>query len=61
MQLPTDRLAIRPTEAAKLCGISRSEFYRLLDEGEIPSRRHRGKRLVFLRDLQAWLEGLEAA
>lgn len=61
MQLPTDRLAIRPTEAAKLCGISRSEMYRLLDEGEIPSRRHRGKRLVLVRDLHAWVEGLDVA
>lgn len=56
-----DVLALRPTEAARLCGISRAEFYRLLDTGEIPSRRHGRKRLVLMRELRAWLESLAEA
>ncbi|WP_315763094.1 MULTISPECIES: helix-turn-helix domain-containing protein [unclassified Bradyrhizobium] len=53
---PDERLAYRPAEAARLIGYSRSGFYLLLSNGELPSFKHGRKRLIRRSDLLAFME-----
>ncbi|HEY8743812.1 MAG TPA: helix-turn-helix domain-containing protein [Chloroflexota bacterium] len=46
-----DKIAVRPTEAAKLLGISRSFLYELLKAGEIESIRLGAARLIPVQSL----------
>ncbi|WP_316214459.1 helix-turn-helix domain-containing protein [Bradyrhizobium sp. SZCCHNR2035] len=48
---PDERLAYRPAEAARLIGYSRSGFYLLLSNGELPSFKLGRKRLIRRSDL----------
>jgi excisionase family DNA binding protein len=51
----TDPLLLRPAEAARLLGISRSKLYELLMEGEIPTI-HIGRSVrIPLAQLRAWV------
>ena len=56
----TDRLLLTVTEAAEAVGIGRSTLYLLLASGAIPSVRIRGKRLIRVTDLHAFVGDLPA-
>jgi excisionase family DNA binding protein len=51
----TERLMLRPTEAADAIGVSRSKAYELIAAGEIPSVRVGGCVRVPVAALQAWI------
>jgi excisionase family DNA binding protein len=55
---PTPPLAVRPAEAARLLGVSRSHLYELLAAGRIRSRMDGAARLIRYADLVAFLDGL---
>lgn len=55
MNEPTQRLMLRPTEAADAIGVSRSKAYELIASGEIPSIRVGGCVRVPLAALQEWI------
>jgi excisionase family DNA binding protein len=55
-----DRLAYRPTEAAKALGVSRSQIYELMAQGVLPYAQLGGVRLIrrqALDDLLVRLQG----
>ena len=52
-----ERLAVSVSEAARLLSISKSTFYRLVQEGKAPAIRVTEKRLIVpVAALQAWLQ-----
>jgi len=51
----TDRLMLRPTEAAEALGVSRSKTYQLLASGELPSVRLGGCLRVPVAALHEWI------
>jgi excisionase family DNA binding protein len=53
-----DRLALRPTEAAMLLGVSPATIRRMVAGGEIPSVLLRGSRRIPRHALIAWLDEL---
>jgi predicted DNA-binding transcriptional regulator AlpA len=62
-ELP-DRLAYRPAEAARACGVSRSTFYDWLNRGLAPRPIHAregGATLILASSLRRWLEASERA
>lgn len=52
----TDRLMLRPAEAADAIGISRTKAYELISRGEIPSVKVGGCVRVPVLQLKAWIE-----
>ena len=54
-------LAVRPREAARLIGVSRAHFTKLLKAKKIPSRRDGSARLILREDLIAYVKGLPGA
>jgi excisionase family DNA binding protein len=58
-ETPIERLSLRPAEAAQTIGISLRSLRRLLADGTIPSFTVAGRtRLIRMRDLREWLDGL---
>ena len=57
----SERLAYPVPEACALGGWSRSKMYELFKSGELRSVRRAGRRLVLRADLEAFLQGEEAA
>jgi excisionase family DNA binding protein len=55
----TERLALRPEEAAAALGISRAKVYQLLASGEIPSFKLGGNRRVHPDALSAYVARLQ--
>ena len=55
--LNSDRLALRPTEAADLIGVSRSTMYGLIAARAIPSVKIGGCTRLPLDALKAWING----
>lgn len=55
-----NRLAVSPSEAAKLAGIGRTRLYESLSNGELPSFKIGSRRLIRLSALDAWLSSFEA-
>jgi len=53
---PTERLQVRPAEAAALLSISERELWRKTKTGEIPSIGRRRLRRYAIADLRAWQE-----
>ncbi|MGE3273851.1 MAG: helix-turn-helix transcriptional regulator [Vicinamibacterales bacterium] len=51
----TERLMLRPVEAADAIGVSRSKVYELIAAGEIPSIRVGGCVRVPVAALQEWI------
>jgi excisionase family DNA binding protein len=51
-------LAVRPTEAARQLGISRSRLYQLLKSGKIPHRKDGAATVIAYEDLVAYLNSL---
>jgi ATP-binding cassette, subfamily C, type I secretion system permease/ATPase len=56
--LANGSIAVRPKEAARLAGISRSTVFRAIQEGELPARKYGSCTLILVQDLWAWLERL---
>jgi excisionase family DNA binding protein len=54
--LLTDPLLLRPVEAARLLGISRSKLYELLAAGELPVIHIGRSARIPLTSLRAWVE-----
>ncbi len=50
-----DTITVRPAEAARLTGLSRSSLYEAIADGSLPSAKVRGCRVIFLEDLRSWL------
>jgi excisionase family DNA binding protein len=53
-EIPT-RLAVAPAEAARMLGLGKTRFYELLAANEIASIKLGTRRLIRIRDLEAWL------
>jgi len=52
----SDRLCVRPNEAARMASISRSTIYASITDGSLPSFKRGTSRLIWVRDLVSWLE-----
>ena len=52
----SERLLLRPVEAAEVIGIGRSKLYELLSTGELPSIRIGSSVRVPVAELRAWIE-----
>lgn len=55
---PGDRLALRPSEAAAMLGISRATLYREILAGRLRKRKSGGRTLIATEDARAWLAQL---
>jgi excisionase family DNA binding protein len=53
-------LAVNPTKGAKVMGVSRSKFYELLKEGELPLIKIGTRSLVRIADIESKLAELAA-
>lgn len=53
--MATDRLMLRPIEAADAIGVSRSKMYELIAAGQIPSVKLAGCVRVPVDALKAWI------
>lgn len=53
------RLAVSPAEAARMAGIGRTRLYESLSSGDLPSFKIGSRRLIRIRDLDAWLSSFE--
>jgi len=51
-----NKIALQIPQVVQASGISKSTIYLMLKNGELPSRKVRGRRLVLKRDLEAFLE-----
>jgi len=54
------RLAVSPTDAARLAGIGRTKLYEALGSGALSSFKIGSRRLVRIAEIDAWLQRLEA-
>jgi len=54
--VPEDRLTLRPTEVAKLLGVSHQKVYEWIATGQIPGFRVDGVRLIHRRRLEEWID-----
>ena len=57
----TEKLALRPTEAAEAIGVSRSRAYALIAKGELPSVRIGNSVRVPVDALRRWIESRTSA
>lgn len=57
---PSGRIAVPPSEAARLSGIGRTKLYEALNSGALPSFKIGSRRLIRISELDAWLRRLEA-
>jgi excisionase family DNA binding protein len=53
--MDSDRLLLRPDEAAHAMGLGRSKFFEMLAKGEIRSVKHGRNRLVPVEALREWI------
>lgn len=56
MTTTSERLLLRPAEAAELIGVSRARAYELIAQGEIPSIKLGASIRVPMRALHAWID-----
>ena len=56
---PADRLAVSPSEAARLAGIGRTTLYEAIGSGALRSLKIGKRRLITIEALRQWLGGLE--
>jgi excisionase family DNA binding protein len=54
-----EQLAVGVEEAARMAGIGRTEAYRAIKDGRLPSLKIGKRRLVRVEALGAWLRALE--
>jgi excisionase family DNA binding protein len=57
----SERLLLRPAEAAEVLGIGRATLYALVLDGSIPSVRIGRSRRISVEALRRWVEAREAA
>jgi excisionase family DNA binding protein len=50
-----DRLAVKPEEAARMVGLSRTKFFEHLAKGEIRSFKDGRSRLIPVESLKEWI------
>jgi len=55
-----DRIAVSPSEAARLAGIGRTKIYEALNTGALASFKVGTRRLIRISEIDAWLRRLEA-
>ena len=53
-------LAVSIRDAAKLIGISERSIAQLVADGEIPSFKHGGRRLIDVNEIRRWVAGKSA-
>lgn len=53
------RISLRPAEAAEVTGLSESVIKRQISNGSLPSRKLDGARLIRVKDLQEFIDGLD--
>lgn len=58
--LPPARLAVSPSEAARMAGIGRTKLYELISSNEIASVKLGSRRLIRVSAIEAWLDSLSA-
>ncbi len=51
-----ESLLVRPPEAARILGLSRTVLYEHLSSGSLPSLKVGAARLIAVDDLRAWVE-----
>lgn len=56
---PAGRLAVSPSEAARLAGIGRTTLYDAIGTGALRSLKIGNRRLITVEALQDWLEAAE--
>lgn len=56
----SERLSYSVAEAAKICGIGRTMFYSLVNQGRLPIVKLRGRTLVKRSDLEKFVRELPA-
>ena len=56
----TARLAVSPSEAARMAGIGRTKLYELISSNEIASVKLGSRRLIRVSAIEAWLDSLSA-
>tara|TARA_R110002126_G_scaffold69715_12_gene175863 strand:+ start:6991 stop:7191 length:201 start_codon:yes stop_codon:yes gene_type:complete len=54
------RLAVSPSEAARMAGIGRTKLYELISSNEIASVKLGSRRLIRVSAIEAWLDSLSA-
>lgn len=54
------RIAVSPSEAARLSGIGRTKLYEALNSGALTSFKIGTRRLIRISELDAWLRRLES-
>ena len=54
--IQTEPIAVNVSGAAALTGLSESSIWEALRDNELPSQKIKGRRLILVRDLKAWLE-----
>lgn len=56
LRLPIDKLAVNPSEAGRLLGVSRPTMYRLISKGKIKAKRlGKRKTLIAISELRRFL------
>jgi excisionase family DNA binding protein len=55
----SERLAVSPTEAARLIGIGRTLLYQLIDDGRLRSIKINGRRLITMDAIREFLVASE--
>ena len=51
-----DRLAVSPTEAARIAGVGRTKLYEALGSGNLRSLKIGKRRLILIDSLRSWLD-----
>ncbi len=54
------RIAVSPSEAARMAGVGRTKLYQALNSGALPSFKIGSRRLIRISELDAWLRRLES-
>lgn len=59
IEVPDNRLVVRPAEAAKMLGCSRLLVYRMVRDGKLHSVKDGNRRLIRVADIEKYLQSLE--
>lgn len=59
--LPQDRLAYSIAEASRLTGLGRTTLYKMMDRGELQTRKIGRRRLISAQELVGLVNGHDAA
>ncbi len=53
------RIAVSPSQAARLLGLGRTKLYEAISSGELPSFKVGSRRLIRISEIEAWMQRLE--